>query len=59
MKRQRAILCGVALAMLGAACGGGGGGGSPTGGPVTDPTPGPAECEQFDSTFAAIQKVVF
>ena len=54
---SRAGLCGIALAVLATACGGGGGG-STTGVPVTDPTPGPA-CEQFDSTFAAIQKVVF
>jgi hypothetical protein len=47
------------LLLLATACGGGGGGGSTTGVPVTDPTPGPAACEQFDSTFAAIQKVVF
>src|SRR5689334_9717130 len=59
MARSTGILCSMVLAALGAACGGGGGGGgSTTGVPVTDPTPGP-ECEQFDSTFAAIQKVVF
>jgi hypothetical protein len=60
MSGSKATLCGIALALLAAACGGGGGGGSSTGGgvPVVDPTPGPS-CEQFDSTFAAIQKLVF
>ena len=57
MTRPKALLRGIAATMLLAACGGGSGG-STTGVPVTGPTPG-AECEQFDSTFAAIQKVVF
>ena len=57
MTGSRTILCGIALALLGTACGGGGGGSS-SGVPVTGPTPG-AACEQFDSTFAAIQKVIF
>ena len=52
------ILGGLALALLASACGGGGGGSGTSGVPSTDPTPGPA-CEQFDGTFAAIQKVVF
>ena len=57
MTGTRALLCGIALTALATACGGAGGG-STTGVPSTDPTPGPS-CEQFDSTFAAIQKVVF
>jgi len=57
MARTTAVVCSIVMAVLGAACGGSGGG-STTEVPVTQPTPGP-ECEQFDSTFAAIQSVVF
>ena len=60
-KMRKTIVRGVSLAtlvLLASACGGGGSGSSTGGVPSTDPTPGPA-CEQFDGTFAAIQKVVF
>ncbi|MBM4243193.1 MAG: hypothetical protein FJ148_05170 [Deltaproteobacteria bacterium] len=56
--RSRAGICGIALAVLASACGGGSGGSTSGGVPTTEPTPGPA-CEEFDSTFAAIQQVVF
>ena len=60
-KMRKTIARGISLAtlaLLASACGGGGSGSSTGGVPSTDPTPGPA-CEQFDGTFAAIQKVVF
>ena len=58
MSGSRARVCGIAFAMLASACGGGSGGSTTGGVPTTDPTPGSA-CQEFDSTFAAIQKVVF
>ena len=58
MSSSKAYLYSIALAAVAAACGGEGGNGSTTEEPVTAPTPG-ASCEQFDSTFAAIQKVIF
>ena len=68
MSRSRALSFIVAVTALAAACGGGGGSGTPdsTGNPIVAPTPAPtpdpgsAGCDgDFDSTFAAIQTVVF
>jgi hypothetical protein len=52
----------MAMTLLIAACGGGGGGGDTTGVPITGPTPAPTPgetCAEFDSTFAALQELVF
>ena len=62
MSRPRAFVRSIAVALLAAACGGGGGGSPTPGSPIIGPTPAPtpgATCEEFDSTFAAIQQVVF
>jgi hypothetical protein len=74
MTRPRALVRCLAATLLLSACGGGGDGTTTTGNPVvnpTAPTPAPTEpvpgptptpgdtCQEFDSTFAAIQTVIF
>jgi hypothetical protein len=64
----RSGLAALTIAIVVAACGGGGGSGDPAPGSDPDPTPSPApggpvdpDCASgsFDSTFAAIQELVF